>query len=128
MIAYEKDDPMNFNPVSAQFEVVTSSGPAVEISASAGSAAPVSSGEAAASGEGSAETKLAYPRVAPVPTQEGPRGIRFDFNDGCRVALPQSEFPWRVKLSDIDTGNTLFETELKGGFVNSTKRYYVRIR
>src|SRR5258708_606280 len=70
----------------------------------------------------------AYPRPAPMPTQEGPKGIRFDFNDGCRVALPEGEHPWRVRLSDIDTGNILFETELKGGFVNSTKRYYVRIR
>ena len=33
-----------------------------------------------------------------------------------------------VRLSDLDTGNILFETELKAGHVNSTKRYYVRFR
>jgi autotransporter strand-loop-strand O-heptosyltransferase len=63
-----------------------------------------------------------------LPTQKGPKGILFDFNDGCRVVLPEAEHPWRVRLSDLDTGNVLFETELKAGRVNSTKRYYVRFR
>ena len=66
--------------------------------------------------------------MAELPTQLGPKGIRFDFNDGCRVVLPEAEHPWRVRLSDLDTGNILFETELKAGRVNSTKRYYVRFR
>ena len=68
------------------------------------------------------------PAVSELPTQRGPRGILFDFNDGCRVVLPQAEQPWRVRLSDLDTGNVLFEFELKAGRVNSTKRYYVRFR
>ena len=63
-----------------------------------------------------------------MPTQEGPHGLRFDFNDGCRVQLPESEHPWRVRLTDLDTGNILFETEIKAGRVSSTKRYYVRFR
>jgi autotransporter strand-loop-strand O-heptosyltransferase len=63
-----------------------------------------------------------------VPTQRGPKGIQFDFNHGCRVVLPENDPPWRVRLSDIDTGNILFETELKVGAVNSAKRYFVRIR
>ena len=75
-----------------------------------------------------ADSKPPYPSPAEVPTQEGPKGLRFDFNDGCRVVLPESEHPWRVRLSDLDTGNILFETELKAGRVNSTKRYYVRFR
>jgi autotransporter strand-loop-strand O-heptosyltransferase len=70
----------------------------------------------------------AYPAPAAVPTQEGPSGVRFDFNDGCRIMLPEGAHPWRVRLSDIDTGNILFETELKTGRVNSTKRYFVRMR
>ena len=68
------------------------------------------------------------PTVAEQPTQKGPRGIRFDFNDGCRVLFPEADHPWRVRLSDLDTGNILFETELKAGRINSTKRYYVRFR
>jgi autotransporter strand-loop-strand O-heptosyltransferase len=63
-----------------------------------------------------------------LPTQQGPEGILFDFNDGCRVVLPEAEHAWRVRLSDLDTGNILFETELKAGRVNSVKRYYVRFR
>jgi autotransporter strand-loop-strand O-heptosyltransferase len=70
----------------------------------------------------------AQPESAERPTQEGPRGLRFDFNDGCRVVLPESEHPWRVCLSDLDTGNVLFETEIKAGRINSTKRYFVRFR
>jgi autotransporter strand-loop-strand O-heptosyltransferase len=71
-----------------------------------------------------AAAKPAYPPPASVPTQEGPRGIRFDFNLGCRVILPAGA--WHVRLSDLDTGNTLFETDSHGSFINSTKRYFVR--
>jgi autotransporter strand-loop-strand O-heptosyltransferase len=97
-----------------------------QVSAPAAPAPP----EAAAPAESATQppVKPAYPPPTDLPTQEGPKGIRFDFNNGCRVALPESEHPWRVRLSDLDTGNTLFETELKGGRVNSTKRYYVRFR
>jgi autotransporter strand-loop-strand O-heptosyltransferase len=73
-------------------------------------------------------SKRAYPAPSPQPTQSGPDGIRFDFNEGCRVTLPQAEHPWRVVLRDLDTGNVLFRTELASGAVNSTKRYFVRFR
>jgi autotransporter strand-loop-strand O-heptosyltransferase len=76
----------------------------------------------------SAPAKRAYPAPAEVPTQEGPKGIRFDFNDGARAMLPEGEHPWRVRLSDLDTGNVLFETEFKTGRINSTKRYFIRFR
>jgi autotransporter strand-loop-strand O-heptosyltransferase len=72
--------------------------------------------------------KRPYPPVAAIPTQQGPHGIRFDFNDGCRVMLPETGHPWRVRLSDLDTGNVLFDTELKTGRINSSKRYYIRFR
>jgi autotransporter strand-loop-strand O-heptosyltransferase len=68
------------------------------------------------------------PWASEIPTQVGPHGLRYDFNDGCRVLLPEGEHPWRVRLSDLDTGNVLFETELKAGRVNSSKRYFVRFR
>jgi autotransporter strand-loop-strand O-heptosyltransferase len=72
--------------------------------------------------------KRPYPAPAEVPTQQGPKGIQYDFNDGCRIQFPEAKQPWRVRLSDIDTGNVLFDAELKAGRVNSTKRYFVRIR
>jgi autotransporter strand-loop-strand O-heptosyltransferase len=74
------------------------------------------------------QPKRPYPAPAEVPTQQGPKGIQFDFNDGCRVFLPDADHGWRVRLSDIETGNILFDTEIKAGRVNSTKRYFVRIR
>ena len=33
-----------------------------------------------------------------------------------------------MRLNDLDTGNILFESENKGAFVNSAKRWYVRFR
>jgi autotransporter strand-loop-strand O-heptosyltransferase len=75
-----------------------------------------------------ATVRVAYPALSAVPTQSGAKGIRFDFNDGCRITLPEGEHPWHVRLSDLDTGNILFETEFKSGRVSSTKRYFVRFR
>jgi autotransporter strand-loop-strand O-heptosyltransferase len=63
-----------------------------------------------------------------IPTQHGPKGLRFDFNEGCRVMLPESDCPWKVRISDLDTGNILFQTEIGAGHVRSSKSYYVRFR
>jgi autotransporter strand-loop-strand O-heptosyltransferase len=69
----------------------------------------------------------AYPPAAEIPTQSAPRDIRFDFNFGARVVLPaRTEGKWRVCLRDLDTGNILFQTENKGAFVASAKRFFVR--
>jgi autotransporter strand-loop-strand O-heptosyltransferase len=70
--------------------------------------------------------KRPYPPPAELPTQRGPAGLRYDFNDGCRVTLPEGN--WRVRLSDIDTGNILYETSIKTGRINSAKRYFLRAR
>ena len=81
-------------------------------------------------GSGSAAVRPPYPAAPQEPTQHGPEGIRFDFNDGCRVLVPEAGKAWRVRLKDLDTDNTIYETS--GGFtagrVNSTKRYFVRFR
>jgi hypothetical protein len=72
-------------------------------------------------------TKPPYPGSAALPTQIDPTGIRFDFNLGARVVLPnRTEGKWRVRLRDLDTGNILFESENRGAFVASSKRYFVR--
>jgi hypothetical protein len=47
-------------------------------------------------------------RPSALPTQQGPLGILYDFNDGCRISLPESDPPWRVRIRDLDTGNILF--------------------
>jgi hypothetical protein len=93
----------------------TGSPPAVPTTAVQIASAPVS-------GAADAKPKPAYPAPAELPTQQGPEGLRFDFNDGARVFCPQDEqHPWRIRLRDLDTGNVLFETEFAGGRVNSSK-------
>ena len=55
------------------------------------SSATASKGKAKAAARGSGappKPKLAYPPAASSPTQEGPAGIRYDFNGGARVLLP----------------------------------------
>ncbi|HLZ82312.1 MAG TPA: autotransporter strand-loop-strand O-heptosyltransferase [Caulobacteraceae bacterium] len=75
--------------------------------------------------------KPAYPPPSSTPTQTAPMGIRFDFNQGARIVLParpETDPQWKVRLRDLDTGNVLFESENRGAFVASSKRFYVRFR
>ncbi len=71
-----------------------------------------------------------FPAPPQVPTQLDASGIRFDFNDGCRVQAPVGPEVWRIRLIDLDTGNYLFQTtpDFRGGSVRSAKKYYVRFR
>ncbi len=89
-----------------------------------------SSGETAAGSTSSvspsASVKRSFPPPADVPTQDGPCGLKFDFNLGARVLVPEGQ--WRVQLRDLDTGNILFDQALGASFVSSTKRYFCRIR
>ncbi|MGJ4947194.1 autotransporter strand-loop-strand O-heptosyltransferase [Bradyrhizobium sp. HKCCYLS20291] len=81
--------------------------------------------------ETGASDRAGKPRLPPpaaVPTQDGPYGLRFDFNDGCRVMLPDNGRAWRVRMSDRETGNVLFDVDLRAGHVNSSKRYFVPFR
>ena len=103
-------------------------GPGASSSAATAEAQPQPTQAAQPEASTSAPVKRAYPAPADLPTQEGPKGLRYDFNDGGRVHLPESDHPWRVRLTDLDTGNILFETEIKVGRVNSSKRYYIRVR
>ena len=92
---------------------------------SATAAAPASAESGSISKEHA--KKGPYPPPSGMPTQLGPRGIRFDFNHGARVILPtRTEGKWRVRLRDLDTGNILFQSENQGAFVSSSKRWFVR--
>ncbi|HVH77957.1 MAG TPA: autotransporter strand-loop-strand O-heptosyltransferase [Stellaceae bacterium] len=74
--------------------------------------------------------KPPYMPAVRVPTQQGPFGLRFDFNEGCRVHTPDDGEKWRVCLTDLDTGNVLFETsaDFGAGLMRSAKRYFIRFR
>jgi autotransporter strand-loop-strand O-heptosyltransferase len=58
-----------------------------------------------------------------IPTQEGPLGIKYDFNDGARVFLPKGE--WHVQIEDDETGNIIFVCDVDEGWVLSSKKYFV---
>src|ERR1700712_5043559 len=76
-----------------------------------------------------ASKSSAYPPASDIPTQNAPFGIRFDFNLGARIVLPnRTEGTWRGRLRDLDSGNILFESENQGAFVNSAKRWFIRFR
>jgi autotransporter strand-loop-strand O-heptosyltransferase len=94
----------------------------VSLVAAAASAAEVASAAA------EPPQKPPYSLPAEVPTQVGPDGLRFDFNFGARIAVPETGGPWRIKLLDLDTGNVLYETTIQKGWVSSSKRYYLRAR
>lgn len=57
-------------------------------------------------------------------SQEGPLGIRFDFNEGCRLSLPFSG-EWTVNIWDIDTQCLIFSQKLDGGIIQTRKKYYM---
>lgn len=57
-------------------------------------------------------------------SQEGPLGIRFDFNEGCRLSLPYSG-EWTVNIWDIDTQCLIFSQKLDGGVIQTRKKYYM---
>jgi autotransporter strand-loop-strand O-heptosyltransferase len=73
------------------------------------------------------ETKSMFLDPPLIPSQEGPEGIRYDFNYGCRVhvpTLPEGE-AWRIRLSDTFTGNIIFESNIQGGVVESSKKFFI---
>ncbi|ABO59802.1 autotransporter strand-loop-strand O-heptosyltransferase (plasmid) [Burkholderia vietnamiensis] len=72
----------------------------------------------------------ASPFCAPAKTftQTGPQGIRFDFNDGCRVSTPGGD--WRVVVRDTEAEVTLFDMPIstpegQTGGATSIKKYFV---
>jgi autotransporter strand-loop-strand O-heptosyltransferase len=74
------------------------------------------------------QSRRSYPPPAAQPTQAGPEGIRYDFNQGARVLLPnRTSGAWRIRLRDLETGNILFQSENKGALVAASKQYYVRV-
>lgn len=62
-----------------------------------------------------------------LPTQVGPAGLRFDFNDGARVVIPDfgQPLPWRVRISDLRDDSTLSDVSLSSGVVRSPAKYFV---
>ncbi|MCD7873977.1 MAG: hypothetical protein LUH17_03140 [Acidaminococcaceae bacterium] len=61
-----------------------------------------------------------------VQQESGLPGIKFDFNYGARVTVPQGEY--RVKFVDKDTCLTVYDAPASGVMVTSSKKYFVDFR
>ena len=71
---------------------------------------------------GRTESEFAKPGI---PALTAPEGILYDFNYGCRVQVPVDG--WRVRMTDLDTFNVLFdETVEANAVVTSRRKYFVR--
>lgn len=62
---------------------------------------------------------------AEIFSQDGPCGVKFDFNDGARIFFPDGE-NWKVDIWDLDTKTLIFQHSLQGGTVQTRKRYFVK--
>ena len=61
-----------------------------------------------------------------VVQESGISGIKFDFNYGVRVTIPQGEY--RVKFIDRDSCLTVYDAPASGVMVTSSKKYFVNFR
>lgn len=61
-----------------------------------------------------------------VQQESGLPGIKFDFNYGARVTVPQGEY--RVKFIDRKSCLTVYDAVASGVLVTSSKKYFVDFR
>ena len=73
------------------------------------------------------QNKEIFSRPPEIPTQVTPQGIRYDFNDGLRVLIPENaDRDYRVVFSDLASGLIIYAMDVpKGGMVTSNKKYAV---
>ena len=64
--------------------------------------------------------------AGPVVQESDIAGIKFDFNYGARVTVPQGEY--RVKFVDRGTCLTVYDAAASGVMVTSSKKYFVDFR
>ena len=70
-----------------------------------------------------------YGNIPDRPVLDAVEGIKFDFNDGIRVATPPNGREYRVAFSDMDTGVYLYNAIIPpGGMVTSIKKFFIRFR
>ena len=59
------------------------------------------------------EARVLISDIFVVPTDqphfEGPEGIKYDFNYGCRICIPKRDQPIYIKLTDADTDQVFFD-------------------
>ena len=71
-----------------------------------------------------AKMKMNEVFIGPVQGETGIEGLRLDFNFGLRLEIPAGN--WHVRVSDADSGCTIFEDDLSATVLQSVEAYYVR--
>ena len=56
--------------------------------------------------------------------ETGIAGLRLDFNFGLRLDVPEGNF--RVRISDFDTRQVIFDEHVSGGRLLSVEKYFIR--
>ena len=74
---------------------------------------------------------IAFGDIPKVPTQDAIDGIKFDFNDGLRVLIPQDAKSYRIRFVDLGTKSCVYDAVTPDGgdcVVTSHKRYFIQFR
>ncbi len=74
----------------------------------------------------SQEKKYVSFNPGPVSLETGLEGVKLDFNYGARVLFPEGNY--HVRFTDLDTSSILYDADVSGALVTSTKKYYIHFR
>jgi len=70
-----------------------------------------------------------YADIPGEPTMEAVEGIKFDFNHGLRVSVPNNGVSYHLTFIDLDSHVVLFSGDAKDGVtVASVKKYFIRFK
>ena len=71
-----------------------------------------------------------YGRIPCVPTEELAEGIKLDFNNGCRVFIPEtSPVTYKLEVFDADKNLSIYNCEVPPGMMaGTTKKFYIKYR
>ena len=75
------------------------------------------------------QPKPVYWEIPQEPVMEGPDGIRYDFNCGIRVLLPEGNKKYRVIFLDQDTDTVMHDAEVTGGtYITGIKKFFINYK
>lgn len=71
-----------------------------------------------------------YGKIPAAPTEEFAEGIRVDFNNGCRVLIPDTaSSSYKLDVFDADKNLCIYSCEIAPGLMAGTnKKFYIRYR
>lgn len=120
---------LNTSPNFTDFSIGTPT-PAAPTQAPAQAPAPAAPAQAPAPAQKPQQKQESVFGNIPIePTQNAVEGIKFDFNHGIRILLPQNGKEYHVTFLDIDTGVILFSADAQpGAMITSVKKFFIRFR